>query len=389
MTSKKWLCGWTALALSVPMIGVAALGQKMTAWKDAKQREVIVSADHKEVTLAADAKTTAPGSYGIILSDAHLTVGSVIRLNDGQVTREITEWAGLRSAGKLHGAWTGQVSASPEQLGLPFEEVKLGCGDRDLPAWVIHPRESSRKNVWAIHVHGLRSSRYSMLRSVPSAARLGMTSLLPSYYGDAENHSRGEVCHYGGLETVDVEESIAYAVEHGAESIYLFGWSMGATISLLLSESSTHRRLIAGLVLVSPGPNTEAVIAENARTAGLPGPLADLAPRILSSPLLRRLAGLTSPVDFENLDWTRGTNRLRIPALVIHSRGDTEVPFSLTEAFARANCNKVTLKEFPPVPHQCEWNASPERFEAEVASWVKAIETEQTELQPVQQLDVL
>ena len=370
MTSKKWLCGWTALALSVPMIGVAALGQKMTAWKDAKQREVIVSADHKEVTLAADAKTTAPGSYGIILSDAHLTVGSVIRLNDGQVTREITEWAGLRSAGKLHGAWTGQVRASPEQLGLPFEEVKLGRGDRDLPAWVIHPRESSRKNVWAIHVHGLRSSRYSMLRSVPSAARLGMTSLLPSYYGDAENHSRGEVCHYGGLETVDVEESIAYAVEHGAESIYLFGWSMGATISLLLSESSTHRRLIA-------------------RTAGLPGPLADLAPRILSSPLLRRLAGLTSPVDFENLDWTRGTNRLRIPALVIHSRGDTEVPFSLTEAFARANCNKVTLKEFPPVPHQCEWNASPERFEAEVASWVKAIETEQTELQPVQQLDVL
>lgn len=382
MTSKKWLFGWTAVALSLPIAGAAALGQKMTSWKDTKQREITVSADHKEVTLAADAKTTAPGSYGIVLPDAHITVGDIIRLNDGQVTRGITEWAGSRAAGKLHGAWTGQVSASPEQLDLPFEEVKLGRGDRDLPAWVFHPNKSSRKDVWAVHVHGLRSSRYSMLRSVASSANLGMTSLVPSYYGDAENHSHGEVCHYGGLETVDVEESIAYAVEHGAESIYLFGWSMGATISLLLSESSTHRRHIAGLVLVSPGPNTEAVIAENARTAGLPAPLADLAPRILSNPLLRRLAGLTVPVDFGNLDWTRGANRLRIPALVFHSRGDTEVPFELTEAFAKANCNKVTLKEFPPVPHQCEWNAAPERFEAEVESWVRSIETDHVELHP-------
>lgn len=389
MTSKKWLCGWTAVALSVPIIGVAALGRKMTSWKDPKQREITVSADHKLVTLAADAKTTATGSYGIALPDAHLTVGSVIRLDGGQVTREITQWAGTRSAGTQHGAWTGQVSASPEHLGLPFEEVKLGRQGRVLPAWVFHPQDSSRKNVWAIHVHGLRSSRYSMLRSVASSAHLGMTSLVPSYYGDAENHSHGEVCHYGGLETLDVDESIAYAVEHGAESIYLFGWSMGATISLLLSESSRYRGLIAGLVLVSPGPNTEAVIAVNARTAGLPGPLADLAPRILSSTLLKRFAGLTAPVDFENLDWTQGVNRLRIPALVFHSRGDTEVPFSLTEAFARANRNKVTLKEFPPVPHQCEWNASPERFEAEVASWVQALETGKTEPQRLQQPVVL
>lgn len=384
MTSKKWLFGWTAVALSLPTIGAAALGQKMTAWKDPKQREITVSADHKEVTLAADAKTTAPGVYGIVLPDAHITVGSIIRLSDGQVTRGITQWTGSRSAGELRGAWTGQVSASPEQLGLPFEEVKLGRGDRDLPAWVFHPEESFRKDVWAIHVHGLRSSRYSMIRSIPSSAKLGMTSLVPSYYGDAENHGHGEVCHYGGREIADVEESIAYAVDHGAESVYLIGWSMGATISLLLSETSKYRHLIAGLVLVSPGPNTEAVIAENARTAGLPGPLAALAPRILSNTLLRRLAGLTVPVDFKNLDWTRSANRLRVPALVFHSRGDTEVPFSLTEAFAKANRDEVTLKEFPPVPHQCEWNSEPERFEAEVESWVKAVETDQPELQPKQ-----
>ena len=375
MTSKKWLCGWALAAFSLPVIGAAALGQKMTSWKDPKQRDILISANHSEVTLTADEKTTAPGTYGIVLPDAHITVGDVTSWTaQGEVTREITQWTGPYFKGSTRGAWTGQVSASPDQLGLRFEEVKLGRGDRDLPAWIFDPKESSRKDVWAIHVHGMRSSRYSMLRSIPSSAKLGMTSLVPSYYGDAENRSHGEVCHYGGPETADVEESIAYAVDHGAESIYLFGWSMGATISLLLSETSKYRQFITGLILVSPGPNTEAVIAENARTAGLPGRIARVAPRILSTPILSRLASLTETVDFRNLDWTRTPGRLRVPALVFHSRGDTEVPFSLTADFAEANRDYVTLVEFPPVPHQYEWNSAQTTFEAGVASWISRIE---------------
>lgn len=372
MLSVKRIGGLAAAVFSLSAIAAAAaLGRKMTIWKDPKERNFTVSANGREVTLEADPKTTAPGSYGLILSSGHIVVGKVLSQNaDGKVTREILKWEGPTSRGSMSGVWTGQVSSSPHDLGLEFEEIQLGQDGSGLPAWIFSPGTPCQESVWAIHIHGLRSSRYSMLRSVPSAAKLGMISLVPSFHGDAENHSNDQVCHYGSLESVDVEKAIAFAVENGAQTIYLFGWSMGATISLLLTEKSQYRHLIAGLVLVSPGPNTEAVIAENARAAGLPGKFAELVPRILSTPLLSRLASLTEPVDFKKLDWSRAAGRLRVPALVFHSRGDTEVPFALTADFAQANRDLVTLVEFPPVPHQCEWNSSPNKFEADIASWV-------------------
>lgn len=371
MAPKPWITAAALVALSLPVAAAAALGQKMTAWKEPKKRDLTISTDCREVILQADPRTLAPGTYGLLLPGIHVVVGAVVSENpeSSEVTRKILEWTGPLAAGKTRGSWTGQVIVSPEKLNLDFEEISLGAVAGELPAWVFHPEHPST-DVWAVHVHGLRSSRSSMLRSVGSATNLGMTSLVPSYFGDAENHAQGQVCHYGSLESDDVEKALAYAAEHGAKALYLFGWSMGATISLLLTETSKYQHLIAGLVLVSPGPNTKAVIVENARTAGLPRTIATFVPKILSTPLLSRLAALTTPVDFENLNWTHSPGRLKTPALVLHSSGDTEVPYSLSAEFAASNPGKVTLKEFPAVPHQCEWNSLPERFEQEVAAWV-------------------
>lgn len=371
MAPNPWLISAASLAaLLLPVAATAALGQKMTAWKDPKVRDLRVSEDRTNVVLEADAKTLAPGTYGIVMAGTHIVVGEILShdAETAEVTREILRWTGALEAGATRGSWTGRAISSPEELHLDFEEVQLAPGA--LPAWVFHPAIPSA-DVWAIHVHGLRSSRQSMLRSVESATRLGLTSIVPSYYGDAENHGQGQVSHYGRLEAEDVDKALAYAVERGAKAIYLFGWSMGATISLLLTESSVYRRAIAGLVLVSPGPNTEAVIVENARTAGLPRAIARVVPRILSTRGVSRLASLTRPVDFGTLDWSHRVGRLRIPALVIHSRGDTEVPFELSAQFATSNPKTVTLIEFPPVPHQCEWNSAPERFEEEIAAWIE------------------
>lgn len=379
MAPNPWLVSAASLAaLLVPVAATAALGQKMTAWKDPKVQDIRISKDRTSVVLKADSKTLAPGTYGIIMPGAHIVVGEVLRhdADTTEVTREIVRWTGALEAGTMRGSWTGQAFSSPDELHLDFEEVQLDPGA--LPAWVFHPAKPSA-DVWAIHVHGLRSSRQSMLRSVESATRLGLTSIVPSYYGDAENHSQGQVSHYGRLEAEDVDKALAYAAEHGAKAIYLFGWSMGATISLLLTESSAYRQVIAGLVLVSPGPNTEAVIFENARTAGLPSAIAKVVPRILSTPGVSRLASLTRPVDFDALDWSHRVGRLRIPALVLHSRGDTEVPFELSAQFAKSNPETVSLIEFPPVPHQSEWNSAPERFEEEIAAWIKDRESHRSE----------
>jgi pimeloyl-ACP methyl ester carboxylesterase len=375
MAPNPWLVSAASLAaLLLPGAATAALGQKMTAWKDPKMRDLRISEDRTTVVLEADSKTLANGTYGIVMPGTHIVVGEVLRhdADTAEVTRQILRWTGILEVGATRGSWTGQAFSSPEELHLDFEEVQLAPGA--LPAWVFHPGTPSA-DVWAIHVHGLRSSRQSMLRSVESATRLGLTSIVPSYYGDAENHAQGQVSHYGSLEAEDVDKALAYAVERGAKAVYLFGWSMGATISLLLTETSANRHVIAGLVLVSPGPNTEAVIFENARTAGLPRAIAKVVPRILSTPGISRLASLTKPVDFDALDWTHRVGRLRTPALVLHSRGDTEVPFELSAQFATSNPETVKLLEFPPVPHQCEWNSAPARFEDEIAAWITDLES--------------
>lgn len=379
MTPNPWLVSAASLAaLLLPIAATAALGKKMTAWKDPKVVDLRISGDRTTVVLNADSKTLAPGTYGIVMPNTHLVVGEVLQHDAGthEVTREILRWTGTLDAGAAQGSWTGQAFSSPEELHLDFEEVQLV--PQGLPAWVFHPANPS-PDAWAIHVHGLRSSRQSMLRSVVSATRLGLTSIVPSYYGDAENHAQGQVSHYGHMEAEDVEKALTYAVERGAKAVYLFGWSMGATISLLLSETSANRQVIAGLVLVSPGPNTEAVISENAQTAGLPRAVAKVVPRILSTPAVSRLASLNKPVNFETLDWTNPVGRLRVPALVLHSPGDTEVPFELSAQFAKSNPETVTLVEFPPVPHQCEWNSAPARFEEEIATWIKDREAQRAE----------
>ena len=152
-----------------------------------------------------------------------------------------------------------------------------------------------------------------------------------------------------------------------AKKIYLFGWSMGAAIALQLTETSRHRDEIAGLILISPRPNTRKVISTNAKSAGLPTSITNAVPGILSSKLLSRIAKIERPIDFNNLDWTRNSGRLTVPALAIHSEGDTEVPFTLTKAFADKNPKLVKLEKFQPVPHQSEWNSSTKKFE-QVAS---------------------
>jgi pimeloyl-ACP methyl ester carboxylesterase len=376
MAPRPWISIAALAALSLPIAATAVLGQKMTAWKEPKERDLTVSQDRREVTLKADARTRAPGKYGLLLPGVHITVGAVLSENpeSSEVTREIIDWTGRLVPGRTQGSWTGQAIASPEKLNLDFEEITLGADDGELPAWVFYPKQPAR-DIWAVHVHGLRSSRLSMLRSVGPATNLGMTSLVPSYFGDAENHANGQACHYGSLEAVDVEKGLEYASQHGAKAIYLFGWSMGATISLLLTETSKYRHLIAGLVLISPGPNTEAVIAENARAAGLPRMIATMAPKILSNPVLSRLASLTQPVNFQTLNWTDAPGRLGVPALVLHSRGDTEVPYVLSDMFAQSNPGQVTIREFPAVPHQCEWNLSPVRFQDEVRDWFQRVQT--------------
>ncbi|MGC5221745.1 hypothetical protein ACPW96_03985 [Micromonospora sp. DT81.3] len=52
----------------------------------------------------------------------------------------------------------------------------------------------------------------------------------------------------------------------------------------------------------------------------------------------------------------------------LHSGGDEDIPFELTEEFAAAQ-SKVTVVETAVAPHGWEANVEPERFQSALTEW--------------------
>ena len=129
--------------------------------------------------------------------------------------------------------------------------------------------------------------------------------------------------------------------------------------------------LIAGLILVSPPTDWRATMKNGAKQLGIPfpGACAKLAEAVLSHPLLCKLTGLMSPIDFEHLDWLT-PGRLQTPCLVIHSPGDRTVPIKLSRQFAEVNPELVELYESAPTDHAWEYNIEPDAFNRAISGWL-------------------
>lgn len=321
------------------------------------------------ITLRRTLSTELPGDYGLWAGEAggHVLVGGLLDESHPEtVTRRIIAVEGdVPAAGA--GRWSGHIYAGPQSIDNSAETVTIAGPRGPRMAWLF----GGASNLWAIHIHGIHTSRASVLRTVPAFNELGATSLVPSYYADSDNQNpeRPEPTTFGVWESDDVDRAITYAVDHGAERIVLVGWSMGATIALRLAERSTHAARIAGLVLVSPATNWRALIAAGVRGAGLPRWIAQLVPGVLATRIGARLAGVPIAIPFKDLDWTTPGRPIGRPTLVIHSPGDGDVPFELSQALLASNGPELTLEEFDAVPHQLEYNADPVRFRSAIVDW--------------------
>jgi pimeloyl-ACP methyl ester carboxylesterase len=352
---------------------LALLGRRVVMPRSPKLINFDLDETGQLIRLPLSPATQSAGMHGLWFNDdtAHARIGDVASIDavNGFVDREVVGVLGGDLTATKSGRWSGHAFARPNDVSADFMETSITTETGESPAWVFPTADSD--GTWAVHVHGIRTSRFSALRSVPVALRLGMTSIVPSYFGDSDNPGKGNRPSYlGQREWRDVEMALDYAVDHGARRVVLFGWSMGASISLTLSEVSRHRDLIAGLVLVSPATNMRGTLVAAAVAAGVPSWLAGLVPFSLSHRPFSFFSGLREPVDFRALDWTQPAGRVKVPTLVIHSDGDTDIPLRITRQFADANPGMVSLVELDAVPHQLEWNSSPRQFEGEIERWV-------------------
>ncbi len=346
--------------------------------------EEILAVDTDSITLRATEETVVPGRYGLWFNkgQGHLRLGEVIEAPEpspGWVTRRLEAVdMGIPHPGPAR--WDGYYySQSPDRsLWLATHDVLVPSDVGDLAAWLVPgagdesaDAQASRPGRWAILVHGRGATRHECLRAVPTLYRLGITTLVPTYRNDVDGPPSPDGLYNLGLsEWRDTEAAIAYAVEHGADDVVLFGWSMGGAITLQTLDLSPLGQHVSCAVLDSPVIDWADVIAHHARLRKVPPPLTHLATGLMGARWSRRLVGVHEPLDVARTNWQDRADELRHRILLIHSADDEFVPVGPSRELAARRRDLVQYAEWQQARHVKEWNVDAPRWEALVEDYL-------------------
>lgn len=339
---------------------------------------VVKGPDGDEVILPATPHTAVDGHYGLFFNGGRgfARIGRITSFTprDGTLARRVERVTGgeLRSA--VRGWWSATPYLTPQDAGFEAEEVLIELPDGPAPAWHVPAADSSGplagKNVWGVMVHGRGGRRTEGIRALRAARELGMDSLLISYRNDGEAPPTPDGRYGLGItEWPDVEAAVQYALDHGAEDIVLFGWSMGGAISLQAVDQSPLAAKVRGLVLTGPVIDWIDVLSHHARALHLPEPVGRLTRWFISHRAGRRVTGLASPLDLRMMNWIDRAEQLRHRTIILHSIDDEVVPYGPSRHLAEIS-DLVSFVPFTRAKHVKEWNHKPERWDAKVIEWV-------------------
>jgi alpha-beta hydrolase superfamily lysophospholipase len=326
----------------------------------------------RTVTLTSTADTRLPGRYSLWFAGGagHARLAEVLSDDGRAVVRRVERV----TAGDLRRARSGRIGgwlwSDPGEAGLEAEEVRVVTEVGPAPAWLV-PAEGGTAGPWMIGVHGRGVTRAETIRSVPVFRRNGHTALLVSYRNDGEapRSSDGRYA-LGDDEWADVESAMAYALDHGATSLVLMGWSMGGAVVLQAVTRSALAHRVDGVVLESPVVDWRTTLRFQGAAMHVPGAVQGLVLRLLQSPVLSRLSGRRRPIDLDRLDLVAGSDALDVPVLLLHSDDDGFVPSTASHALAAARPDIVRLEVFDTARHTKLYNLDPERFDRVIDEWL-------------------
>jgi dipeptidyl aminopeptidase/acylaminoacyl peptidase len=331
--------------------------------------------DHGTVVLSSTADSRLPGEYSFWFSGdtGHARVGEIIDQDARTVTRSIeaADFGDLERARR--GRFNGWFYLSPADLGVPFEEVRIGTPLGDAPAWFV-PATAPDAKRWMIGVHGRGVRRPEALRGIIPFRAAGFASLIVSYRNDGDA-PRSDDYRYalGDREWLDVEAAMRYALAHGAEEIVLMGWSMGgATVLQALTRSAYGDRVI-GVVLDSPVVDWFATLDFQVELRKLPTVI-----RLGVLTLFKHhwggfFTGLAEPLDLERMDFVTRAQELDRPVLILHSDDDGFVPSIASRALAVARPDIVSYEAFDVARHTKLWNYDRPKWESAIGRWIDAL----------------
>lgn len=332
----------------------------------------------EEVILPATPETTVDGVYGLYFDGGHsfARIGEITSFTprDGTLARRVESVSSgdLRTA--VRGWWSSVVYLNPHEAGFDAEDVVVDLPGGRAPAWYVPAKNPegplAGRNVWGIMIHGRGGRRTECIKALPLAKELGIDSLLMSYRNDGEAPAAPDGKYGLGItEWEDVEAGVRYALEHGAQEVVLFGWSMGGAICLQAADLSPLATHVRGLVLTGPVIDWIDVLASQARALKIPEPVGRLTRWFISNRAGRRVTGLASPVDLKALNWIDRSDQLHMRTLILHSIDDKLVPYGPSRDLAQKNA-RVSFVPFTNARHVKEWNHRPQRWEKYVSRWL-------------------
>ncbi|TFD63746.1 alpha/beta hydrolase [Cryobacterium sp. Hb1] len=384
-----WALAGVVVGSGVALAGVGlAIARRLTAPVSGRRYELTIRAlentgERPVVTLDRTSATAGHGDYCLILEN-----GGWVRLAPGVenrgpslVGREVVGESGPGVAAGQRASWSGIYFQNPADAGLPSTDVEIQTDVGPAPAWLIPPGDAP-STTWAIHIHGLGSTRAGTLRGVQVASEVGLTSLVVTYRNDGEGPRVGtERSELGAAEVDDVRAAVNYARENGARSIILFGWSMGAAIALQLVADPKVRGIVTGLVLDSPILDWVATLKANCARSGLPAWAGALGIPWLNFRPLARLVGLANPIDLRRFDWIARAGELTVPTLILNGTLDTSSPFELAKRLRARRPDIVDLQAYE-ADHTMSWNSDRERWRTVLAAWMAALSNDQGGFEP-------
>ncbi len=371
----KTLSGTTGFfaagAVAGGMSSAAYFARRMVSPEPRVDDVDVVEVTDSTLTLGADAQTRAFGRYGLWFDGGHghARIGEIVREDPHRVVRvlEATDFGTARVGGAR---FNGYYFAGPPatSLGVGLHDVHVDGPLGPLPAWHV-PADG---DTWAILVHGRGALRAECLRAVPTLHDLGHPVLIPAYRNDQDApRSSDGLYHLGLTEWEDLESAMQYAVEHGARSLVLVGWSMGGAIVLQALARSWMSSFVRRVVLNAPVIDWGDVMDFHAHEHKLPASLGRLGQRLMRGPWARSAVGLDGDVDVRRTDWVARAAELSVPMLLIHSLDDEFVPVGPSERLARRRPDLVTMPKWGAARHCREWNLDPDRWEQQVRQFLQ------------------
>ena len=322
--------------------------------------QTVLGHSDSTITLTPTRKAARPGRWAIEWPGGYGEMGAIVARDSSSLTRRFRLASGTPpdTSAKLAGfAW----ESNPETwLGVPFEEVQVPSRVGPLPAWKIAGADST----WAIFVHGRAVTRAETLRMLPGYLVLGLPCLVISYRND---HGAPRIAEggyrMGATEWQDVEDAVRFALAHGARDVAVVGCSMGGGIVVQFLRHSALRGAARVAVLDAPALDWDAVLAVAAAERGVPPPVTALGMQIST---------MRAGIDWHDLVQVLHARDFSTPMLIFHGDDDHTVPFAVSQRFAAARPDLVTLVRVPGADHVESSNYESGRYELTLVHWLVA-----------------